>query len=417
MSGTEPEHVYEPAHGPAPEQKLWTGSFIAITVMNFFNFFSFNLLTTGMPIYVNTLGGSAMEGGLVVTLVTVTAIIVRPFTGILLDRWGRRGILLVSMVYSTVVVAAYAVFPVVGLLLALRLLHGVGWGFSGTAISTTASDVLPKQRFAEGMGYFAMANSVAVAIAPALSIVLLDDFGAKPMIVVACSSLVIACILAFAVKFPQVEKRTAQQGERLRLGDLFERTALLPGIIIFATNMAFSTITAFIAVYAQGQGVDQISLYFVTYALVTIVSRPLIGRVIDRIGFFGPGIFASIGVIATMLVISQSSTLPMFILAGLLGGLGIGTAMGVLQTMAVSSVAPQRRGVANSTYFLMFDGGICAGSFTAGIVASFVGYRTTFVIMAIFPLIACVIIGVVGKERMNSYSVNLNPQGRPSAQE
>lgn len=400
------------ARAGSPEGKLWTGSFIAITIINFFNFFAFNLLTTGMPVYVNMLGGSAVEVGLVVTLLTATAIIVRPFTGILLDRMGRRGILLASMIYTAVVVAAYAVFPVVGLLLALRLLHGIGWGFSGTAISTTASDILPKPRFAEGMGFFAAANSVAVAIAPALSIVLLDDFGALPMIAVACGSLVIACILAFAVKFPQVEKREAVAGRGLRFGDLFERTALLPGIIIFIINMAFSTITAFIAIFAQAQGVDQIPFYFVTYAIVTIVSRPLIGRVIDRVGFFGPGIFAALGVVATMLIISQSSSLPMFIIAGFFAGLGIGTAMGVLQTMAVSIVPPQRRGVANSTYFLMFDGGICVGSLVAGIIAGLVGYSMTFIIMAIFPLIACIVIIVVGKARMNSYSVNLNPSNR-----
>ena len=441
-----------PSDAPNPQtarpEKLWTGSFVAITIVNFFNFFAFNIMNTGMPIYVSMLGASTVQVGLVITLLTVTALIVRPFTGIILDRFGRKGILVISIVFTAAITAAYLVFPIVGFILSLRLFHGIGWGFSSTATSTVASDILPKSRFAEGMGFFAMANSVAVAIAPALAIELLDSAGAAPMIGISFGSLAIAFVLAAAMKIPKIgcvpktvraakaqgffDERPASDGPSsdasagptegasasarpaearkagLSVADMFERRALLPGLLIMLMNMAFSTITTFIAVFAQSRGVDGVSLYFVTYAIVTIVTRPLIGRVIDRIGFFGPGILSMAGVVVTMLIISASTTTPMFVLAGLFAGLGLGTGMSVMQTMAVSSVEPHKRGVANSTYFFMFDLGIALGSFVSGLVAGAVGYSATYVVMAAWPLIALAVFLIAGRTRINSYSVNLN---------
>jgi MFS family permease len=165
-------------------------------------------------------------------------------------------------------------------------------------------------------------------------------------------------------------------------------------------NIGFGTITTFIALHAAEQGVPEIAWYFVVYAITTIVSRPFIGKIIDRHGYRGPSVFATLCTAATLVLIGVSNSLPLFCAAGALGGLGIGSAMGTFQAMAVATVEPQRRGVATSTYFVFFDLGIAIGSFVAGIIAGAVGYTAMFVIMAAFPILACMFFLLAGKERL-----------------
>ena len=152
--------------------------------------------------------------------------------------------------------------------------------------------------------------------------------------------------------------------------------------------MGFGCVTTFIALHAEAQGVTRVSLYFLVYAIVTLATRPLIGRVIDARGYRAPAILATACTAGTLVLIGASSTTWMFALAGVFAGLGVGTSMGTFQSMAVAAAEPRRRGVATSTYMTFFDLGIAAGAGLGGIIAGAAGYGTMFATMAAFPLLA-----------------------------
>lgn len=175
---------------------------------------------------------------------------------------------------------------------------------------------------------------------------------------------------------------------------------MLPSLAMMLVNVGFGAITTFIALHAAEQGVPEITWYFVIYAIVTVVSRPVIGKIIDRTGYRGPSIFATLCTAATLVLIGLSNSLPMFCVAGVLGGFGIGGSMSTFQAMAVATVPPQRRGVATSTYFVFFDLGIAVGSFAAGIIAGTHGYLVMYEAMAVFPVLACIFFLVAGKQRL-----------------
>lgn len=409
------------------KEKIWTKSFVLIALINLTIFLGFNITNTGMPVYVASLGASDVTVGFITTLCTVTALFIRPFAGIMLDKFGRKGILLFSLAIMVLVIIAYGVFPIVGVLLSLRLIHGITWGLSSTATSTIAAQTIPKQRFGEGMGYFALTTALAVAIGPAVSLGLLENVGIIPMISVAAASTVLAFVLtllqnpdpkkgseakeaefmAQGSKGNGAEQETQeQQKEHLKLSDLFDKRAMFPGAIMLLINIAFAALVTFIALHGQEQGVSNIFLYFTVYAIVTLISRPLIGKVIDRVGFFVPGIVSVIGVVITLIIVAFSSNIYMFSAAGVFAGLGIGTAMSTFQTMAVAAVPAHRKGVATSTFLFCFDAGIGAGALIAGAIAHAVGYSTMYLIMGAFPLVACIIFIMVGKQRIAQYSVS-----------
>lgn len=383
-------------------KSIWTRNFVFLALINLTTFLGFHMTTTGMPVYAAQLGATDLIAGLITTFVAGAALLIRPFVGLMLNRYGRRGILVSSTAAMAAIIAAYTVFPILGVILALRLLHGIAWGMSSTATATLAADIIPKQRFAEGMGYFALASALASALAPALSIAIIQSVGARPMIVLASAFTVLSLILAILQHAP--EAPTAPPKTAFRLSDLFDKRALLPAAMMLLLNCGFASITTFITLHGHARGVNNIYLYFVVYAVVTIITRPVIGKMIDKIGFFMPGVLSTLSVITTLVIISYSTNIVMFCIAGIFAGLGFGTGMGTLQTMAVAAVPPERRGVATSTFLFGLDMGIAAGAAVAGAIADATGYATMYLSLTAFPIIACLTFLLLGKQRIARYS-------------
>ena len=387
--------------------EIFTRDFLLLATINLALFFGFQMTNVGLPVYVAQLGASAQIVGLVGTVMTVTAVAVRIFAGPLLDRFGRKGALVGGSIIMAASIVSYAVFPIVGVILGMRLLQGLGWGLGSTASSTMAADVIPKNRFAEGMGYFALTNALSSALAPALSIALVQGPGGELMIYVAAGCAMLAFVLALfqrnTVKreaSSESSARTAPEGgppaaagsglSRI-LDTVFERRAAFPALLILLVNIGFGCITSFIALHGQEQGVDNVSVYFVVYAIVSLVSRPILGRLVDRYGYRIPSILACLGTMLTLVLIGLSRDALMFACSGVLAGVGVSTAMVVYQAMAVASVEPRRRGVATSTYFIGFDVGIAVGSLIGGFVAGAFGYTAMYLIVAAFPLAAGIV--------------------------
>ena len=419
--------------------EIFTREFLLLSTINLAMFFGFQMLNIGLPMYMDQLGATGQIVGLATTLMTVMATIMRVFAGAMLDRFGRMGMLIGGTIVMACSIVAFAIFPIVGVILGLRLLHGVGWGLGSTACATVAADIIPKKRFAEGMGYFAMTNAISSALAPAVALELVQGVGSVYMILVSAAITVLALILSFIeIRFSR--RRNAQekavlesespagsttapsegqpqadevspagappkgaalaqpQKEYSKFDTLFERRAILPGILMMLANVGFGTIATFIALHADAQGVEGVSIYFVVYAVITLASRPFIGRLIDRHGYRIPAILSTICTAATLVIIGVSDNLLMFSIAGALGGLGIGTAMGTFQAMAVASVEPWRRGVATSTFMTLFDLGIAIGATFGGVIVDIAGYAIMYFVVALFPIIASIISAVAIKK-------------------
>ncbi|MDD2218342.1 MAG: MFS transporter [Eubacteriales bacterium] len=380
---------------------LWTKDFIFISIINLAAFVGFNMLSTAMPLYVASLGASDFLVGMVTTLTTLAILSVRPISGIMLDRFGRRGILIYGTAITVVIISSYAFFPILSIILLIRIFQGIAWGLTSTSVSTIVADIIPRKRFAEGMGYFALTTAFAVAFAPAIALNVLENRGFPTMVTIAAISTFIALVLSFFQRTVKIEKVGLQ---KIKPSDLFEKRAMLPAIMALLVNSAFGAVTTFIAIHGAAEGVDNIYIYFTVYACATLVTRPITGKLIDKKGFFMPGIISISCVAITLILIGFSHNIIMFSIAGIFAGIGFGTNFGVNQTMAVASVPPNRRGVATSTFFFGFDAGIGLGAAVAGLLAGACGYANMYFAMSVFPIAAMLIFIILGKKRIEEYS-------------
>ncbi len=376
------------------DKSLWTKDFITIITVNLLIFFGFQMLTPTLPVYVKSLGVADKTIGWITGIFTISALIIRPFIGVALDRLGRKGIFLSGLIIFIIVAAAYSWLPTIGLILLFRFIHGFGWGASSTASSTIASDIIPKKRFGEGMGYYSLASSLAMATAPAVGLSIISRFNFQVVSLLASGLVIISFILALSIKYRKVDKED-QPKEKIVL---YEKTSVRPAIVIFFVAVTYGSITSFLALYALERGIENIGVFFTIYAISMLISRPSFGRVVDRLGVNFAVIPGLICIIIAMILLSMATTLPIFMIAALVYGIGFGATLSSLQTMAIMNTPRHRLGVANATFFTGFDSGIGFGAIILGIVSSAIGYSQMFLWSVLSVVIAFILYFVIGKK-------------------
>jgi len=328
---------------PAEPQKIWTKEFITICVVNLFIFLGFQMLLPVLPIYAAKLGGSSTWAGLALGAFTLSAVIIRPFVGRLIDRKGRKVIYYYGIVILIVIMVSYQWMPSVLLLLAVRFIHGFGWGAATTATSTIASDLIPKRKFAEGMGYFTLTTTLPMALGPAIGAIVLGAYGFSAVFIVASAIITISLLLALPVKVREPEPNPAAEQ-----GGVIEKSAILPSLVMFFITLSYGAIMALIALYAQERHVENIGLFFTIYSLAILLSRPYFGRLADRKGEACAAIPGILCILGAMGLLYFAYSLSVFLIAAFIYGVGFGAVQPSLQAIAVRNVTPDRRGTAKA---------------------------------------------------------------------
>lgn len=362
---------------------LWTKNFVLITAINGLLFLGFQFYPSALPPYVKSLGGSDSTLGWLTAIATISALMTRPLAGLLLDRLGRRGVFLSGLLLMTAVSASMYFFPVVGMILLLRFVHGLGWGVASTSTSTIAADYIPKPRFGEGMGYFSLSASLAMAVSPAIAL----SLNPGPMFIMATSFMVGSLVLAFFLRYKPVEQEPGKKISR----NPYEKAAIIPALVMGLATTSYGAVITFLAVYAAERGIGNIGPYFTVYALVMILTRPQIGKLVDRKGQKAALFPGLVFLMAALALLSQSATMPMFLICAVLYGIGQGAVHTSAQTLAVLNSPGNRVGAANATFSTGFDAGIGLGAVLAGFLAGVFGYSGMFLCLAACPALAMLV--------------------------
>ncbi len=372
---------------PAPP--LFTLNFAIVCMANLTLYMVFYGLNTTLPIYIEQFGGTTRIAGLALTSLTLAAIISRPVTGWCIDKYGRRLFLIIGLLLFLLPSLVFiSMIPVLWLIL-FRFVQGLGWGVGHTAVTNVALDVMPSRRMGEGLGYFTLFNSLAMALSPAIALWLIYQYSFQELFLV--SSLVIICtlIVTFFIRYTKVEKPL--EGERPAF---LEKSALLPSLIMFLIIFSYSSIMSFLALYALDLGLQTAGYFFTSVALTTMIARPLSGYIMDRTGKKGFDICFGIGTIAPIIaqvIVAFLSTTLHLVISGLLYGLCVGFVYSIILILTVRRAPPEKKGAANATFWTAADVGLAGGSVFWGFIAAAAGYQVMF-ILTIIPFAIAIFI-------------------------
>jgi MFS family permease len=384
--------------------KVWSRDLLLLFGTAVLAWNSHYLLVPILPLYAaQRLQASPSQVGVLMGILATAAIFSRLLAGYALDRWGRRSIQIVFLALYGIVVLGYGLAPSMSALILLRLLRGIPFGIATTSCDTIASDLVPATRRGEGLGYYALAQTMAMGIGPAVALGVLADGRFGRIFVIAAILPLAAAALAWWIRHPPI--RNARTSFSLR--SAFERRVGWLSLIMLFIALGYGSLMSFVGLYGAELRIANAGLFFSVYAVGLLAAQAGSGRILDRRGprwVVGGGLGLLSAAYATL---ALWQTAAGFFGAAFAMGLGFGAVSNSMRAMAINLVPQERRGAANGTLYSVFDIGIASGSALLGAAAQVVqSYAATYLFVAGLMLVAIVLFFVVILPRYRTQAVN-----------
>jgi MFS family permease len=172
---------------------------------------------------------------------------------------------------------------------------------------------------------------------------------------------------------------------------LFDKRAFRVSLTLFFTTISYGGIVTFLPLYADERGISNIGLFFTIYAIALLVTRPYAGKYYDRKGPNNIILYGLLLIFVSIFMLAFAKTMPVFLLSGILLGLGFGAVQPTIFAHAMVGIEPERRGIINGTVMTAFDLGMGFGSVFLGIIANMAGYANMYLITSFTVLFGLVV--------------------------
>jgi MFS family permease len=362
------------------KKSLYSRDFVLASCAYFFVFLSIAVFYL-FPLYLDQFEPSKSRVGLIMGIHSVTAILVRPFFGRLLDRQGGRKVAMAGMLIIMLSIPGFFLVESAGwLALVLRAINGIGWGVGTTALMTICSELSPPEKMAHSLGIIGAAGIVAGAAGPMLAeeVFRRYDFHAVFIVGIVTAAASLACVFAIREKPRNPSARNAASFAGLRRYSLpvLAIIAVMPA----AHGAARGAVLNFIALFGTSAGFTRIAPFFLVFSIAAILTRVGVGDISDRYGR-KKIIFPSAVMIGLNLFwIAGLNSYASFLATGFIAGLGQGLIFPALSTYVIDFLGRENKGLALGIYLSLFDLGMGLGSPLWGWVSDVAGYRPMYVI-------------------------------------
>lgn len=361
-------------------ERLWNRDYCIAMAGNFLLFFSFYLLTPLLPIYLDAQFGADKDMiGLVLSGYVVAALIVRPFSGFIVDSFNRKKVLVTCFFFFFICFTGYVGAGTLLMFAIVRTIHGLPFGAATVANSTVAVDVLPSSRRNEGIGFYGLSNNLAMAVAPSAGIWVYGATGDFTLLFwISLGVALLGFWCSTAIRLPY--RKPVEGKPHLSMDHFFLTRAWLMAVNIMLFGLCWGVMGNYVTLYGKQQLgiVDGTGIFFALLSSGLFISRlygvkglregklaenALEGAVISTVGYtlfaLAPGIWA-------------------FYASALLIGLGNGRMYPAFLNMFISVARHDQRGTANSSILTSWDVGMGLGILLGGVLSQYLGYSAAF---------------------------------------
>lgn len=379
------------------KERLVTFSYCSILAANFLLFFGFWLLMPVLPFYLKEVFmANNTTIGMVLSCYTIAALCIRPFSGYLLDTFARKPLYLLAYFLFTLMFGGYLIASVLTLFIAFRIIQGVSFGMVTVGGNTIVIDIMPSSRRGEGLGYYGLANNIAMSIGP-MSGLFLHDAGVSYPVIFCCSlgSCLAGFLCASLVKTPY---KPPVKREALSLDRFILLKGIPAGISLLLLSIPYGMTTNYVAMYAKQINIQSSSGFFFTFmAIGMAVSRLFSGRLVDK------GKITQVITVGLYLVVVSFFLLSacvyinawnaqvcavIFFAIALMLGVGFGIMFPAYNTLFVNLAPNSQRGTATSTYLTSWDVGIGIGMLAGGYLAEISTFDKAYLFGACLTIVS-----------------------------
>ena len=354
---------------------LWTKNFIALLLSNALLFAGFHILLPTLPLYAAANGANGSQIGVITGIFGISAIFIRLFTDYGVRVFGKKNCLYIGLLISFLCTLGYIVFNSVEGLIVTRLFHGLGFGLTTTFSAAIAADIIPTVRRGEGIGYFGLGSTVAMALTPAAGVWLIASYGFNTMFLFSALGTGFALL---ATKMCKIKREVIfEQKETLKISlidKLFEKGTGLPAFLTVLFGVSYGSINTYVVMLAKEANIADAGYFFMVGTLFVFMSRPIGGRVLDSKGAAWVILPGSVFLLSVLIVLVNTSSFHMLLGAAVLYGLGGGFLLPALLTWMLNTVKKERQSAASATFYNMLDVGTSAGAVLLGSIAEKTGF-------------------------------------------
>ncbi len=378
----------KPPQSPQPPERVITRQFLTVVVAGLFYFFSLGMLLPIVPLFVaGPLGGSELAVGILVGSFSIGAVLIRPFAGRIGDRMGRKVLIVGGALVVAISVGLYLLVTGPEMLLAARLIGGVGEAAFFVGAGTMITDLAPPSRRGEAISYWSVAVYSGLAFGPALGEFVLDETHFNRVWVLA---LVFALLSAVIGMFTTETVVPAPSGGAP--APLINRSALTPGFVLFLGMIGLAGFAAFMPLYVSDVGLEDSSSVFLLYGCTILLVRILGAKIPDRIGPLRAGTLSTAAAAAGLIVIAFVETKVGLYLGTIIFSIGMSLLYPSVLTLALTGVPDSQRGSAVGTISSFFDLSQGIGAAVLGVSVKMGGYRAGFSLAALSAVAALVLL-------------------------
>lgn len=379
---------------------IFTKSFNLNFVINFFVYLCMYLLIVVIAGYSKTeFHASDSLAGLVVGLFIVGSLIGRFITGKYVNSFGPKKILIFGLICLIITQLLYFIPGSVWFLMIVRLLNGIATAIATTATGTIAAYVTPPTRKSEGISLFSLSLVLGTAIGPFFGMLLMNSFSIQILFMICVILGVLSGLLSLFIKidFKTVaSKNDTSNRKAFSLGNFIAKEAIPVAIVMMLIGVTYAAILTYLQAFAVERNlVTAASYFFIFYAVASLVTRPIAGRLMDdkneNVVVYPAFIFLIISF--AMLMFSFDGWV--LLIAGIALGIGYGNLSSSMQAIAIKVSPSTKYGLARSTYFIGLDIGIGFGPSFLGLFTHMITYSQLYGIMAILGIITLFIYFVV----------------------
>lgn len=379
------------------QTKSFGATYKLLIIVNLVTAFGYSMIATIISSYAITMGAGLTLAGIMAGIFSLSALCIRPISGIAIDMLNKWNMCIFSTTLICLSFLGYAIAPSVGAMLFVRVLHGVAFGINGTVSMVLVSECVPKDRLGEGLGYFGVGQIIAQICGPNVGIAIKEEFGfQKLFLLISILTLVAISLLLWARRKMQIEKAEKLRKLKpvLKLNNLIAKECIVYALIAGLFSLGNGITSSFMVLLGEERGISNIGWFFTTNAIILLILRLMIGKLIDKSGFVLIVNFSLILTAISMFMIGRSSGLLLILVAAVLKAVGQGGGQISLQTACLKKVDITRVGIASSTYYIGADIGQGFGPIIGGKISDLFNYKIMFYMVVVLMLVGVVVFNI-----------------------
>jgi MFS family permease len=328
---------------------------------------SFGMLLPELPAHLAKMGGEAYLGG-VVGMFTLAAFLSRFLSGRIADQAGRRKVMLIGSAVTACAGFGYLVATSVVAFLALRFFHGLSTGFRPSGTSAMLTDLIPKERRGEALGYLGVAGNAGMATGPALGSWLTVEFGIEWMFVASALLGMVSLVVTLPLEETLPRARPVRKSDfNLLRGPLIDPQAWPAAVLLLPIAFAFGVYLTITPDFVEHLGYVYKGSFNTIIVASSISMRLIAGRVSDRRGRI-PVLFVGTVLMAIgMALLGVATTKAMATLGALVYGASVGINMPTVFAWTADLAQPGKVALALGTMLMALEVGIGSGAVFSGL--------------------------------------------------